>query len=159
MAAIKVDLENIGTKIKEIRKEKKLSQEELATLCGCSRTLISAYESGRVIPPLDKIEKIAAALDFNYLDLVKMDRVEDHAKLDLIECLLNSAHYSFIDNSSRHFSHADLKSAFDNKKDIQLIGHGSRYSVNFATLESLADDTLNYFCFLLAKELEDGKEN
>ena len=46
-------------KLKELRKEKGLTQEELASKIYVSRTLISKYESGAIIPTKDNIEKLA----------------------------------------------------------------------------------------------------
>lgn len=40
-------LEKLGTKIRWYRNEKKLSQEELAQLCGFDRTYISLVERGK----------------------------------------------------------------------------------------------------------------
>ena len=41
--------DNIGKNIREVRLEKKLSQEELARKCGFSNTTLSAYENSRKI--------------------------------------------------------------------------------------------------------------
>ncbi|MBO8140226.1 MAG: LexA family transcriptional regulator [Thermosipho sp. (in: Bacteria)] len=53
---------NIGEKIKNLRSERGLSQEELAKRVGVSRESISHYENGRVIPPIDVLEAIAKEL-------------------------------------------------------------------------------------------------
>lgn len=46
-------------KLKELRKEKGLTQEELASQLFVSRTLISKYESGAIYPTKENAEKIA----------------------------------------------------------------------------------------------------
>ena len=46
---------NIGLKIYELRKVKNISQEELAQLLGVSRQSVSKWESGNVMPDLDKV--------------------------------------------------------------------------------------------------------
>lgn len=53
---------SIGENIREVRLEKKLSQETLADRCGFSNTTLSSYENGRRDPSLDTIAKIAHAL-------------------------------------------------------------------------------------------------
>ena len=50
---------NIGEKIKELRIELGLSQLEFANRVGVSRQSLSHYETGRVIPPIDVLKKIA----------------------------------------------------------------------------------------------------
>jgi transcriptional regulator with XRE-family HTH domain len=53
---------SIGPRIKHLRKEKKMSQTQLAQHLGVDGSQISKYENGENTPPLDKIEKIAEAL-------------------------------------------------------------------------------------------------
>ena len=51
-------------RIRELRTEKKLSQEALARLCGVSRITISGLESGRIQDTTSRtLKKIAEALD------------------------------------------------------------------------------------------------
>lgn len=54
---------NIGKKIREARKYKQITQEELALAIGVSDKSISAYESERISPPLKVLEKIAEKTD------------------------------------------------------------------------------------------------
>ncbi len=49
----------IGTKIKIARKENQYTQDELGLAIGVSDKTISAYESGRIEPPIQILEKIA----------------------------------------------------------------------------------------------------
>ena len=51
-----------GDKLREIRKQKSLSQEKLAFKCGLHRTYISDIERGSRNVSLKNIEKIAKAL-------------------------------------------------------------------------------------------------
>ena len=52
----------IGENIKEVRIEKRLSQEELGEKCGFSNTTLSSYENGRREPSLHTIATIAKQL-------------------------------------------------------------------------------------------------
>lgn len=52
----------IGKNIKELRKEKGLSQEKLAKMCGFSNTTLCSYENGRKTPGLVTIANIAKSL-------------------------------------------------------------------------------------------------
>ena len=53
----------IGENIRDVRQEKKLSQDALAKKCGFSNTTLSSYENSRKIPSLSTIAKIAKNLD------------------------------------------------------------------------------------------------
>lgn len=58
----------IGQKIKQARKIKQITQEDLAKVIGVSDKSISAYESDRISPPIKVLEKIAENTDqaFSY---------------------------------------------------------------------------------------------
>ena len=56
--------------LKELRKRKGLTQQELADLINVHRVTIAEYESNRVEPTLDKIVKISIALDITPNDLI-----------------------------------------------------------------------------------------
>lgn len=49
----------IGNKIRDLRKEKKLSQSELGKLIGVSQTTVTAWETGRAEPASTYIKKLA----------------------------------------------------------------------------------------------------
>jgi len=53
----------IGEKIKDARKKAKLSQKELGMKLGVSQAMIAQYESGKRIPKLGTLQKLANALD------------------------------------------------------------------------------------------------
>ena len=61
---------SIGMNIKNLRKEKNMTLQQIADIMGCSPQLISQYESGKRIPKLPTIRKIAAALGVYISDLV-----------------------------------------------------------------------------------------
>ena len=48
----------IGIRIKELRIENKLTQKELADKLGLTPKMISFYESGQRVPPIDIVEKL-----------------------------------------------------------------------------------------------------
>ena len=53
----------IGKRIKEIRRSKEMSQEELGNKIGVTKATINKYEYGQVNFPRDRIEKLARALN------------------------------------------------------------------------------------------------
>lgn len=61
-------LKLIGSRIKEARLSKGISQKRLALALGLSDKAVSSYESSRTYPPLDTLYKIASELgqDISY---------------------------------------------------------------------------------------------
>jgi len=55
-------LEKFGENVKRLRKEKKISQEQLADLAGIERSYMGTIERGQRNPTLLKVYKIAKAL-------------------------------------------------------------------------------------------------
>jgi len=60
---------DLGQKIKSVRKQKGLSQEQLADLVGYKVGTISKYEQGYRIPDIGMLQRIAAALECNLSEL------------------------------------------------------------------------------------------
>lgn len=69
----------IGTRIKEMRKSKKITQKQLAEILNKSESSIQKYESGEVEIPQSVLDEIAKALDTNLLYLFGYDaeKLED----------------------------------------------------------------------------------
>lgn len=53
----------ISQRIKELRKEKRLTQVQLAQLVGCTQPMITLWESGECEPTASAILKLSEALD------------------------------------------------------------------------------------------------
>ena len=54
---------SIGKNIKQLRTEKGLSQDDLATKLFVTRQTVSNYETGRSFPNIDMLQNIAICLD------------------------------------------------------------------------------------------------
>lgn len=57
-----------GERLRELRKERELSQEAFADICGFDRTYISGMERGVRNPSLTAIETLAKALNISVED-------------------------------------------------------------------------------------------
>ncbi len=77
--------ENIGKKIRKIRDSYNLSQERFAVKIGLSGKSISAYETGRIDPPLKILRKIVATYNSPIVNLNKELKTELSKKLDVLE--------------------------------------------------------------------------
>lgn len=95
-----MDMKAIGEQIRQHRKIKGLTQEELAKESGLSTMSIRRYESGERIAPQDNLVKIAKALSVHLRDLAdtsiweEFDKVSESKKLsEEVERLKATAAY------------------------------------------------------------------
>lgn len=68
----------LGEKISKLKKQKKISQVELAEQTGISRDAISKYERGDVLPSVEYAKRIAGALGVS-LDYLVSDNDNEEA--------------------------------------------------------------------------------
>ena len=61
----------IGMRIKELRGDKKISQEKLAEIADLDRTYVNSVENGKRNISIENIEKIAVALDVSMQEFFK----------------------------------------------------------------------------------------
>lgn len=83
-------MHKLGEKIKQARKVKHITQDDLAQAIGVSDKSISAYESDRISPPIKVLEKIAGETGQSLTYFLE-EKVEDSilAKLNEIEKLFS----------------------------------------------------------------------
>jgi transcriptional regulator with XRE-family HTH domain len=74
---MKTTKELLGARIKELRKHKNLSQEELAEQIGVEPQHMSRIEGGRSYPSIDRLEKISTALKVPLKDFFEFMHLED----------------------------------------------------------------------------------
>lgn len=60
-----------GAEVRRLRKEKKMTQEQLARVLGMSKSGVCLIENGRRTPAIHRYAAFAAALDKDPADLVK----------------------------------------------------------------------------------------
>lgn len=68
---ILMNLDDLGERIKKVREEKELTQEDLDELTGLHYTYISKIEAGKKQPSLKSLEKITEALGVSLSQLFK----------------------------------------------------------------------------------------
>ena len=76
------DMITLGQKIKQLRDEKGLSQNDLEKKSGVSSKLLSKYENGRIMPTADTLKKIAQGLDIS-ADYLIFDNVPKDGRCQL----------------------------------------------------------------------------
>lgn len=70
-----MDQVKIGSFIKEIRKEKGLTQEQLAELLGVSQKSVSRWETGKTMPDYSLLPNICEVLEINVAELLGAERI------------------------------------------------------------------------------------
>ena len=80
----------LGAKIREYRKKKQLTQEELATLVGIEIPSLSNIENGKNYPNSETIEKIAKGLNVEIFELYIFEHLKDFDEEKMLE-EINSA--------------------------------------------------------------------
>ncbi len=83
-----MDAEKIGTFIKTLRKEKNLTQKELAEILNCTDKAISRWETGRGIPEISFLIPISRAFDISVNELLMGERFPDEEIKEKTEQLI-----------------------------------------------------------------------
>ena len=92
-----MDQAKIGMFIKDLRKEKGLTQEQLAEQLNVSRRTVSRWETGSNLPDLDLLIQLADFCGVDLRELLDGERKEDIMDKELEEAVLKVAAYSSED--------------------------------------------------------------
>ena len=65
-----MDVEKIGLFIKKLRTDRKMSQYDLADLIPIDRSVVSKWERGEVLPPVDKMKILCDIFDITVDELI-----------------------------------------------------------------------------------------
>ena len=89
-----MDLQKIGTFLKELRKEKELTQEQLAETLNVSRRTVSRWETGSNMPDLDLLVEMADLYQVELRELLNGERKNEPMNTELKETVMQVAEYS-----------------------------------------------------------------
>ena len=64
-------------RLREVRMEKGISQQQLSRQAGFDRTYIGKIERGKISPSLEAVEKIAEELEVSPVELFKFDELDE----------------------------------------------------------------------------------
>ena len=73
----------LGERIKQLRQEKGLTQKAMGERCGMPDSQIRQYESGKIIPKLEQIVRMAAALGVDPFDDILISKQMFRTTADL----------------------------------------------------------------------------
>lgn len=63
--------EKLGLRLRQIRKEHKLSMNDVGKKIGCTKQMISLYELGKSALSVEQLKKICSIYDIKYYDIIK----------------------------------------------------------------------------------------
>ena len=89
-----MDLVKIGAFLKELRKEKNITQEELADKMGVSRRTVSRWETGSNMPDMDILIDISDFYEVDLREILDGERKEIKMDNDTRETVLKVAEFS-----------------------------------------------------------------
>ena len=89
-----MDQHKIGEFLKTLRKENKLTQEELADKMNVSRRTVSRWETGSNLPDLSILVELADLYDVDMREIFNGERKDETVDKDLKETMLMAADYT-----------------------------------------------------------------
>ena len=89
-----MDLQKIGSFLKELRKGKGFTQEQLAETLNVSRRTVSRWETGSNMPDLDLLIELADLYQVDLRELLDGERKNEKMNKELEETVLQVAEYS-----------------------------------------------------------------
>ena len=89
-----MDLVKIGNILRELRKEKGLTQEQLAEQLHVGRRTVSRWETGRNMPDLDVLIELSDRYEVSLREILSGERQSQPPEQELEETVLQAADYS-----------------------------------------------------------------
>lgn len=89
-----MDQKKVGGFLKELRKEKGVTQEQLAEILGVSGRTVSRWETGFNMPDLEVLIQIADYYDVELRELLEGERRSGNMNKEMEETVLKVADYS-----------------------------------------------------------------
>lgn len=106
-----MDQDKIGGFLKELRKEKGITQEQLADKLFVSRRTVSRWETGSNMPDLDVLVELADLYDVDLRDILSGQRRNENMDSELKDTLLQAADYT-----------QELKNKVKKRMNLMFVG-------------------------------------
>ena len=88
-----MDLVKTGAFLKELRKEKNITQEQLAEEMGVSRRTVSRWETGSNMPDMDILIDISDFYEVDLREILDGERKSEHMDKEMKDTVLKVAEY------------------------------------------------------------------
>ena len=96
-----MDLSKIGKLIKEKRKEKSLTQEELASKLSISDKAVSKWERGLSLPDISLLIPLSEILDISLYELLSGEKTKEEKVDDTLKSTINYSNQVIKRNKKR----------------------------------------------------------
>lgn len=158
---------NIGEKIKKYRKEKKITQKQLAEMINKNIRTIQKYEANEIDIPLENILKISHALQVPYNELCTeqsdtiVNSLLSEETIHMIKNLSNNEMTNTAKNISLELS-KEMQNFTNNFKDKFILGSMQSILDNFSNIFNDMDIELSLYkteCNDIKIKLTDNKDN
>ena len=133
-----MDQQKIGAFLKELRKEKNITQEQLADEMRVSRRTVSRWETGSNMPDLDILIDISEYYGVDLKDILNGQRKSEDMDKELKDTVLKAAEYS-----------NDDKEKMNKRFHFMFLGALVFLTIGVVTmflLKGLASDIINGVC-------------
>jgi len=107
----------ISEKIKKLRKERKLTQIELAGKVGIGIASIQRYERNELQPTIEVLEKISIALDVPLIDVIGLEKLMHTSKTNISETD-KKVISEFIKNRPENYLYSPSELEKKNKEEL-----------------------------------------
>ena len=88
-----MDLVKTGAFLKELRKERNITQEQLAEKMGVSRRTVSRWETGANMPDMDILIDISDFYEIDLREILDGERKKEHMDKEMKETVLKVSEY------------------------------------------------------------------
>ena len=132
-----MDQAKIGGFLKELRKEKNMTQEQLADKFFVSRRTVSRWETGSNMPDLDILVELADFYDVDLRDIFNGQRREPEMNNELKDTLLQAADYT-----------NDVKKTVTKRMNYMFMGGIGALALYFLSLFLIPEDAGGIISFI-----------
>lgn len=142
-------------KIRNLRKQNRLSQEQMAELLGINRATLSKYETGVIVPSLAQLRKIAQILNVSVVALFPDELANDFEK-EKEECLPFSEDLSA--QESEKFERYLEKTIYENNgrrpEEILRTAYIDAEQAFMKEIEKISDKQIENILLKIIKDLD-----
>lgn len=143
---------SIGKNIKNLRKEKGLTQAELGKRLNVTQQMIGQYENGKNSPQMDTLKKIATALEVKVADLIGISDYLEDAEQAIHETTSFKDYLGVL-------GYEVHESPYNDKWVISIKESNTDIYITNEEMDTLENTTKENIDLRITKYMSDGKHN
>ena len=152
----------IGALLKQARKDAVLTQKQLGEKCGMADSAIRKYESGRVVPKLETLQKLATALgqDVSMFLPTKGEDASEYSRLEPYLTEDQKEELASLDQELQREIEYDIETEHEDKRRrlltayykltqegqdkaierVEELAEIPKYKADYSTIDKMVDD-------------------